>query len=424
MWEGFQDDYNFFTLLLNDAGKHMIPSKSVKGYSETTLGNKTPDLIFFGPFGSVWKQYPNIPKVHFTGENTPRIEHIDVKLNLGFQYFNMVTKNYLRFPLWFTEINWFGADVDRLVNLDANKTAEIWIQQGDSYIYNNSTFTLPPEIWAASIQTFRTIKVTLSKANATAGPGFSITGTDAPAIEKVEKVKDNNNGTSSSNKQWLITTATDIPIGSNLTLVHQDADPARTFGSRLINPAAIFSSPEFVNAYTYEGNDLGATYDSTKTDFRVWAPTASAVSLVIYANADSTPLSAQVIPMFKSVKGTWTHSLSGDRHLQVYMYRVTVGGNTEEAVDPYARSVTANGVRGVVIDLSKTNPAGFLTQAKPAFSGKAADSVMYELHVRDASIEASSGVKALSRGGKKRKYPAYSGVKSPIPKINVRSDRF
>ena len=198
-------------------------------------------------------------------------------------------------------------DVDRLVNLDANKTAEIWIQQGDSYIYNNSTFTLPAEIWAASIQTFRTIKVTLSKANGTAGPGFSITGTDAPAIEKVEKVKDLNNGTTSSNKQWLITTATDIPIGSNLTLVHQDADPARTFGSRLINPAAIFSSPEFVSAYTYDGDDLGATYSSTKTDFRVWAPTASAVSLVTYANADSTTLSAQVTPMVKSVKLSLIH---------------------------------------------------------------------------------------------------------------------
>ena len=307
-------------------------------------------------------------------------------------------------------------DVDRLVNLDANKTAEIWIKQDDAYIYNNSSFILPAEIWAASIQTFRTIKVTLSKANGTAGPGFSITGTDAPAIEKVEKVKDLSNGTTSSNKQWLITTATDIPLGSNLTLVHQDADPTRAFGSRLINPAAIFSSPEFVSAYTYDGDDLGATYSSTKTDFRVWAPTASEVSLLTYANADAAKNTAMVTPMVKSVKGTWTASLNGDRHLQVYMYRVTVGGNTEEAVDPYARSVTANGVRGVVVDLLKTNPAGFLTQVKPAFSGKAADSIMYELHVRDASIEATSGVKAADRG--KFKGLAQLGTSVKVGKVS------
>jgi pullulanase len=307
-------------------------------------------------------------------------------------------------------------DQDRLVNLDANKTAEIWIQQGDGYIYNNSSFTLPSEIWEASIQTFRTIKVTLSKPNGTAAAGFSITGTDAPAIERVDKIRDLQNGATSSNKQWLITTATDIPIGSNLTLVHQDADPARTFGSRLINPAAIFTSTEFVNAYTYDGDDLGATYTSTQTHFRVWAPTASEVSLVTYANADASKLSGQVVPMTKSVKGTWTHSLSGDRHLQVYMYRVTVGGNTEEAVDPYARSVTANGVRGVVIDLSRTNPTGFVAQAKPAFSGKAADSIMYELHVRDASIEPSSGVKAADRG--KFKGLAQLGTSVKVGKVS------
>jgi pullulanase len=102
--------------------------------------------------------------------------------------------------------------------------------------------------------------------------------------------------------------------------------------------------------------------------------------------------------MTSSVKGTWTASLTGDKHGQVYMYRVTVGGNTDDAVDPYVRSVTANGDRGVVIDLSKTNPTGWSTHKKPAFSGKASDSIMYELHVRDASIDANSGVKAANRG--------------------------
>jgi pullulanase len=80
------------------------------------------------------------------------------------------------------------------------------------------------------------------------------------------------------------------------------------------------------------------------------------------------------------------------------MYRVTVGGKTDDAVDPYARSVTVNGDRGVVIDLAKTNPTGWLTHKKPAFSGRAVDSVMYELHVRDASIDANSGVRAENRG--------------------------
>jgi pullulanase len=284
------------------------------------------------------------------------------------------------------------------VNLDENNFAEIWIQQNDGYIYTNDTFIIPPEMWGASIESLRTIKVTLSRANGTAGPGFSLTGDGAPAIVSAEKIKDLNNGMTSSNKQWLITTATDIPLGSTIMVNHTDPDPNRVFGSRQIVAAGVFTSPEFVEAYTYTGDDLGSTYSSAKTDFRVWAPTASEVSLVTYASATTPKNQGTVTPMTRSVKGTWTASLSGDRHLQVYMYRVTVGGNTDDAVDPYARSVTVNGDRGVVIDLAKTNPTGWLTHKKPAFSGRAVDSVMYELHVRDASIDANSGVRAENRG--------------------------
>ena len=281
---------------------------------------------------------------------------------------------------------------DRFVNLDSNNFAEVWIQQGDTYTYTNDTYTIPPEIWGASIESFTTVRVTLSKGNGTAGPGFSLTGAGAPAIASVEKVAGTNN------RVWLITTASDIPLGADLTVEHTDPDPTKVFGSRKLVAAGVFKSPAFIDAYTYTGDDLGATYTAAKTDFRVWAPTASAVSLVTYASATADKASGTVTPMTSSVKGTWTASLTGDKHGQVYMYRVTVGGNTDDAVDPYVRSVTANGDRGVVIDLSKTNPTGWSTHKKPAFSGKASDSIMYELHVRDASIDANSGVKAANRG--------------------------
>lgn len=289
-------------------------------------------------------------------------------------------------------------DLDRVVDLDENKFAEIWIQQGDGYIYRNDSYTVPPEIWGASIETLRTVKVVLSKANGTAGPGFTLTGEGAPAIATAEKIKDLNGGTSSSNKQWLITTSEDIPLGSEITVNHSDADPSRTFGSRKVVAAGVFTSPAFVEAYTYSGSDLGATYSAAKTDFRVWAPTASEVKLVTYSSASASSDTGVETPMVKSVKGTWITSVEGDQHGLVYMYRVTVGGTTEDAVDPYARSVTINGTRGVVIDLSKTNPTGWSTHTKPSFTGKATDSVMYELHVRDATKDVTSGVSANNRG--------------------------
>lgn len=118
MWDGFQADYNFFTLMLNEAGKQMIPPKSVKGYSQSTLNGLKPSLIIFGPFGNTFTEYPEIPKVHFTGENTKPIQipGLNIKLNLAFGLYDMIYESYLRFPLWYTEINWFNADINRLVN--------------------------------------------------------------------------------------------------------------------------------------------------------------------------------------------------------------------------------------------------------------------------------------------------------------------
>ena len=112
MWENFQADYNFFTLMLKAA----LPEKSINGYSISTLENVKPDLVLFGPFGNTWLNYPGVPKVHFTGENTKPIKNEDVRLNLCFNHLDMASKQYLRFPLWFTNINWFAADSNRLVN--------------------------------------------------------------------------------------------------------------------------------------------------------------------------------------------------------------------------------------------------------------------------------------------------------------------
>ncbi|MEN9609134.1 MAG: hypothetical protein RLZZ06_1065, partial [Actinomycetota bacterium] len=272
-------------------------------------------------------------------------------------------------------------DLDRVVPLDDNKSAEIWIKQGDGLIYNDSTFTIPTKIWAANIETLRTIKVTLSKAAGTQaiGDGFTLTGAGAPNIISRSVVAD------SGNRQWLLTTDADIPLGGSITVSHSYSDVQYSFGTKKAVAAGVFTSQAFIDNFTYTGDDLGATYSASKTDFRVWAPTASAVNLVTYNSATQAAADATVVPMTASSKGTWVASLTGDKHGQIYNYRVTVGGNTEEAVDPYARSVTINGNRGVVLNLALTNPTGWATHTKPAFSGKATDSVMYELHFRDAT---------------------------------------
>jgi len=114
MWENFQGDYNFFTLLLNEAGRTLDTPVQVRGTLYSKWGGGNPDLVIFGPFGSTWKSFPDtVPKVHYTGENTGPVA--GAALNIGFKH-NEMNSSYIRMPLWLLSIDWFGADADRLVN--------------------------------------------------------------------------------------------------------------------------------------------------------------------------------------------------------------------------------------------------------------------------------------------------------------------
>ncbi|MDO8646024.1 MAG: type I pullulanase [Candidatus Planktophila sp.] len=191
------------------------------------------------------------------------------------------------------------------------------------------------------------------------------------------------------------------------TQIHYSLPTEAVKENPAIAQAKIYDSLEFSKKYTYKGDDLGNTYSKSKTAFRVWAPTATEVSLVTYASAESNASTGILTAMTSDVNGTWTASLSGDKNGLIYNYRVTVDGVLREAVDPYVRATTVNGLRGVVVDLSKTDPKGWSTK-KPKFSGKPSDAVVYELHVRDLSIDESSGVKAVNAG----KYLAFTETKT------------
>jgi GR25 family glycosyltransferase involved in LPS biosynthesis len=116
MWDSFNPQYNFFLLLLQESSKKFPEQVSVKGYSLDTIDTRTPDLIIFGPFGESWRLFPLVPKIHFTGENSAPITDGNIKLNLGYSLLESTDDSYMRLPLWMLEIDWFGANPDRIVN--------------------------------------------------------------------------------------------------------------------------------------------------------------------------------------------------------------------------------------------------------------------------------------------------------------------
>ena len=155
----------------------------------------------------------------------------------------------------------------------------------------------------------------------------------------------------------------------------------------------IFSTKEFENQYTYTGTDLGAIYAKEKTVFRVWAPTADAVVVRLYeSGTEGTNDLIEEIAMTADVNGTWVAEKSGDLNGTYYTYLVTIGNEQNEACDPYARTTGVNGKRAMVIDLASTNPEGWENDKNPNAGKNYTDAILYELHVRDLSVDENSGI--------------------------------
>ena len=162
------------------------------------------------------------------------------------------------------------------------------------------------------------------------------------------------------------------------------------YGVRAAVPTGLFDSPEFIDRFVYDGDDLGAVIDGDKTVFKVWAPTASAVVLNLFAEGDGGEAYAQ-IPMILGDKGVWSAEADCGNGTY-YTYSVTTSLGTQEAVDPYARSAGVNGNRGMVIDLAATDPSGFRDGGYYQGIDSYGQAVIWEVHVRDFSnrIEGSA----------------------------------
>jgi pullulanase len=148
---------------------------------------------------------------------------------------------------------------------------------------------------------------------------------------------------------------------------------------------------DFLKYPVYNGNDLGLSYSPKETVFKIWAPVAKEVQVLLYKDAMAeTPL--QTINMQAGKNGTWVAKLPGNQAGRFYTFRVLVDNKwSEEVTDPYTKAVGVNGKRGLVLDLQDTNPDGWKQDKSPVFKN-ATDAVVYELHVRDASIAANSGI--------------------------------
>ncbi|WP_102345238.1 type I pullulanase [Bacillus sp. Marseille-P3661] len=151
---------------------------------------------------------------------------------------------------------------------------------------------------------------------------------------------------------------------------------------------SVMRTVKFDSLYFYDGNDLGANYSQEQTLFKVWAPTASSVTLLTYSR---NGLLNNVIEMEREDRGVWSTLQKGDMEGTYYTYNVCVNQIWREAVDPYVKAVSVNGQFGVVVDLEKTKVADQSAHL-PKFSSPT-EAIIYETHIRDFSIHPQSGIR-------------------------------
>lgn len=286
-----------------------------------------------------------------------------------------------------------GGD-DRFAIITGKETY-IFLQNGDTNQYASDDGVKMVQIKkfnVAGIKDFHTIKYNITPAKKLENyQQISVWDGD----KKLTVTRVNTMGKSTS--AGMITVAETLELNKIYTV--------KIEGFEAINavPMEIFDAPEFGEMYNYDGNDLGSTINADgTTTFKVWAPTAAQVVLDLYENgnefdAENNPIpgsakdAKQHIDMTLGEKGVWTATVEGVGHGTYYTYTVTTAAGTETATDPYGRSAGLNGNRTMVVDLDKTNPAGWSdANFDPTKGGTVnfdnySDAFIWEVHVRDFS---------------------------------------
>lgn len=140
---------------------------------------------------------------------------------------------------------------------------------------------------------------------------------------------------------------------------------------------------------------LGALWTPQSTSFFLWAPTARKVTLFLYDDGTDGE-SFLMIDLVRGERGVWQTEVEGNLDGRYYDYTVTDSeGVTRHTADPWARACGRDGVRSMVIDLSRTDPAGWTQDAPPA---RGPEDIIWEVHVKDFSHDVHSGVPDGLRG--------------------------
>jgi len=175
-----------------------------------------------------------------------------------------------------------------------------------------------------------------------------------------------------------------------------------------------YDSKEFARQF-HTDEALGAHCTPYFTDFKIWAPTAAEVELLLWesgtpgANNYATGSPGETMAsgpgdkvtrgdlqeeplavhrLYRQNRGVWHVRLHGDYHGLYYTYRLRIHGLDRETIDPYAKSAGLNGKRGMILDPRRLEPEGWQNWSPPELASPT-DAIVWEAHIRDLTSHPS-----------------------------------
>ncbi|MDX2474407.1 MAG: alpha-amylase family glycosyl hydrolase [Candidatus Krumholzibacteria bacterium] len=137
-----------------------------------------------------------------------------------------------------------------------------------------------------------------------------------------------------------------------------------------------------------EADTPGAVHEPGRTIFSIWSPDHDDVKVRI----DGQVHTLRRVEDFDRYSDVYQVVVEGDLHLKEYTFLI----DDKEVRDPYGKMIKPQSQANIVMDMSRTDPAGGWAP-HPHFLERE-DAVIYEVHVRDFTIDASSGVAPEKRG--------------------------
>lgn len=256
-------------------------------------------------------------------------------------------------------------DADRFIEkFKPDGSAEIWvIQEEPDFKYDPAAAVVEHRIKSANLEGLN--KITLTTNTLVSADDIKELSLSTGTIERVTR----------QDMEVTIFTKDEVNFKETLEL------SMGKFGSSKVSIHKFLHSKEFNDLYTYEG-PLGVSYTKEASSFDLWTPTAQKVILVV---------DDQDYEMTLKDKGVYNYTVEGDLNLKEYYYKLTFSEGEVQSVDPYARAVTINGEKGVIVSPEAMKPENYKNNRMASFS-KNEDAIIYEIHVRDYTIDPNNGI--------------------------------